>query len=140
MLYFWWLEAEFDSKLGLAERTAQNFMNVASMFGKSETVSDLPVSISVLYLLAAPSTPDEARQEVLALVESGERITKKKAQEVIRSHKAPEPVAAFVTPDLTLLDFWLSLFRVLLNCVEHNKKSSLFLVGSYPVSPLWATG
>jgi hypothetical protein len=49
-----WIEAEF----GMHENTARNFMRVAEMFGKSTTVVDLPPT--VLYALAAPSTPEDA--------------------------------------------------------------------------------
>ena len=56
-----WIQTE----LGMTDRTARNFMNVASRFGdKTETVSDLPAT--VLYLLAAPSTPDEIVDQVVS--------------------------------------------------------------------------
>lgn len=65
-----WLHAEF----GWSDRTARNFMNVALQFGdKSETVSDL--GAKVLYLLAAPSTPDDVRTAVVQRAEQGEPIT-----------------------------------------------------------------
>lgn len=56
-----WLQSEF----GMTDRHARNFMNVASRFGdKTETISDLPAT--VLYLLAAPSTPEEIVEQVIA--------------------------------------------------------------------------
>jgi Protein of unknown function (DUF3102) len=76
-----WLLAEFDWN----ERTAQNFMNVARQF-KSETVADLPLAATALYILAAPSTPVEIREEAIARAQSGEPITKKKATAMTRSH------------------------------------------------------
>src|SRR5262245_16411051 len=52
-----WLEAEF----GWTERTARNFMAVAEAFGpKTEIISDLAIAPTAAYLLAAPSTPEEA--------------------------------------------------------------------------------
>jgi hypothetical protein len=52
--YSRWLAVEF----GLSERMAQHFVNVRERLGpKSEKFSVLPPSS--LYLLAAPSTPDE---------------------------------------------------------------------------------
>src|SRR5205807_2289524 len=55
-----WLQSEF----GMTDRHARNFMNVAGRFAdKTETVSDLPAT--VLYLLAAPSTPDEIVEQVI---------------------------------------------------------------------------
>lgn len=64
-----WIDREF----GMTDRTAQNFMNVASRF-QSETVSDL--TPSVLYELAAPSTPDEVCAEIVQRGRAGERVTR----------------------------------------------------------------
>lgn len=63
-----WIDAEF----GMAEQSARNFMNVADRF-KSTTVGDLPPT--VLYALAAPSTPDEVRDEVARRTKAGEKVT-----------------------------------------------------------------
>ena len=66
-----WIEAEF----GMAERTARNFISVAERFGaKSATVADL--SPTVLYALAAPSTPDAVVEEVMDRAAAGEPITR----------------------------------------------------------------
>jgi hypothetical protein len=65
-----WLEREF----GWQERTAQNFMQVYVM-SKSAKFADLTLPVSGLYLLAAPSTPDEARAEVIARAEGGEALS-----------------------------------------------------------------
>lgn len=54
-----WINAEFDD---LTEMTAVRFMQVAARFGKSNILLDYPVS--VLYALAAPSTPDEIVERV----------------------------------------------------------------------------
>jgi hypothetical protein len=40
-------------------------LEVHSAFGKSDKLSDLELSVSGLYLLAAPSTPEEARDAVI---------------------------------------------------------------------------
>ena len=65
-----WLETEF----GLSERMAQNWMNVARRLGtKSAKFSDLPVS--VLYLLASPSTKVEVIEHVKGQLEEGYRPT-----------------------------------------------------------------
>ncbi|NJP22126.1 MAG: DUF3102 domain-containing protein [Hydrococcus sp. CRU_1_1] len=76
-----WLIAEFDWN----ERTAQNFMNVARQF-KSETVAHLPLAATALYILSAPSTPAEIREEAIARAQGGEPITKKKATAMTRAH------------------------------------------------------
>lgn len=60
-----WLKSEFD----MSYNTAYNFMNVAERFGtddKSLNFKDL--SVSVLYLLASPSTPET----VVSQVQSGD--------------------------------------------------------------------
>jgi len=66
-----WLEREF----GWTDRTALNFMRVHELAMKSETVSDLDIPVRGLYLLAAPSTPDEARAQVIARAEGGEALS-----------------------------------------------------------------
>ena len=42
---------------------------------------------SALYLLAAPSTPPEAREEVLGLVDEGEKISYTRAKNIINRYK-----------------------------------------------------
>jgi hypothetical protein len=42
---------------------------------KSETVSDLDIPLRGLYLLAAPSTPAPARQEIIERAGQGEKLT-----------------------------------------------------------------
>lgn len=81
-----WLHSEFE----WSERTAQNFMTVAEVF-ESATVAD-SIPSKALYLLAAPSTPESARNEVLERATQGERITYNKAQEIVQEHQ-PAPVA-----------------------------------------------
>jgi hypothetical protein len=73
-----WLDVEF----GLSERSAQRFVSVSERLGvKSNKLSVLPPS--TLYLLAAPSTPDEAIQAVEKRIEAGERIRVATVKEVI---------------------------------------------------------
>lgn len=72
-----WLVAEFD----WTDRTALNFMNVAQQF-KSEKLSDLNIAASALYVLAAPSTPSEAREEAITRAQAGERITVSAARDL----------------------------------------------------------
>jgi hypothetical protein len=74
-----WLEGKF----GWNERTARKWMNVTKTF-KSAPGADLSMFQSkALYLLSAPSTPEQARTEALALAESGEKVTHAKAQELV---------------------------------------------------------
>jgi hypothetical protein len=74
-----WLKAEF----GWTERTARNLMAVAQRFGNSEIISDLRIQPTAAYLLAAPSTPDEARETAVKRAEQGELITASIAKELV---------------------------------------------------------
>lgn len=80
--YTKWLDVEF----GLSDRMAQRFVNVYERLGfKSDKLSDLPPS--TLYLLAAPSTPDEAIKAVEQQLDAGERISVAYVQGVITNAK-----------------------------------------------------
>lgn len=68
-----WLKAEFN----WSRRTAYNFINVYETFGERANLAQLDIASSALYLLAAPSTPDELRKEYLSKAKEGEKITHK---------------------------------------------------------------
>lgn len=74
-----WLEREF----GWTEWTARRFMGVYELAGKSGNLPDLDIPVSGLYLLAAPSTPDEARTEVIQRAEAGESLTQAQIKEIV---------------------------------------------------------
>jgi hypothetical protein len=64
-----WLEREF----GWSERTARRFMQAHEFaLAKSDKLADLNIGISSLHLLAAPSTPKEAVDEVVERAQAGE--------------------------------------------------------------------
>jgi len=64
-----WLRKEFN----WTERTAQNFMSAAERFGANpKCVSHLP--LATVYRLAAPSTPDDLREKIVARLEGGEEL------------------------------------------------------------------
>jgi hypothetical protein len=65
-----WLEREF----GWTDDTALNFMRVANL-AESRNFRDLNVPISGLCLLAAPSTPDAAREEIVEGAKDGKKVT-----------------------------------------------------------------
>src|SRR5262249_25058663 len=73
------------------------FMNVYEC-SKSHKLLDLDVPVSALYLLAAPSTPAEARKEVIERAETGERLSNKTIARVIEQHRAPIKVRTDVEP------------------------------------------
>jgi hypothetical protein len=75
-----WLQTEF----GWSERQARNFMNVADWLRpKTAILADLPIQPTAAYLLAAPSVPDEARQEAVERAEAGEEINTAVAREIV---------------------------------------------------------
>jgi len=96
-----WLETEFD----MAERTARNFVQVARRFdGKSAIIADL--GPTALYMLAAPSTPDEAIAEVESLVTNGHTPTVAETKQIINTVRAglvPAPVVP--APGKLLVDW-----------------------------------
>ena len=79
-----WLKAEFvwDRK------TASNFIHLFEL-SKSEGERVLPSNLPLrsLYLLAAPSTPESARDAVLALAANGEQLTHAQVAQVIAEAK-----------------------------------------------------
>lgn len=89
-----WLEVEF----GMSHSTANNWMNAAKVYGdKIPTVGNL--SQTALILLAAPNTPEAAREEVEAQVQAtGKSPTRKEVESVVEKHKLPKPESEPVTP------------------------------------------
>lgn len=78
-----WLGAEFD----WSERTAQNYMRVADKFA---TVADLgEIAPSALYLLAASTTPETVRQEILDQAAAGNRVTKRDVENKLQEKATP---------------------------------------------------
>ena len=74
-----WIKIEF----GINARTAQNYMRAATWAeDKSELISHLPPS--TVYLLAAPSTPEEFTTEVLSDIESGRPVDHRQVQARIK--------------------------------------------------------
>lgn len=85
-----WIAAEF----GMSERMSQNMMNVAREYeGKSEIISFL--SDTVLYLLAAPSTPEGARAEVEREAAAGQKVTVEFTKETIAAAQVTKAAAEF---------------------------------------------
>ena len=85
-----WLKAEF----GWSRRTAYNFINVYEAFGERANLAQIDIATSALYLLAAPSTPQEVRNEFLQRAKEGETVTHKELRQVIKEEKSQsEPTA-----------------------------------------------
>ncbi|MBE9167129.1 DUF3102 domain-containing protein [Pleurocapsales cyanobacterium LEGE 06147] len=78
-----WLKAEF----GWSRRTAYNFINVYEAFNQSANFAQIEIATSALYLLAAPSTPQEVRDKFLQRAKEGEKLTHKELSRVIKEEK-----------------------------------------------------
>src|SRR5262249_52299428 len=79
-----WLDREF----GWEETTAQRFMRVHKLAqSKSGKLADLPVS--AIYLLAAPSTPEPAKTEIIERAKAGEAVRVTEVKRVVERHKPP---------------------------------------------------
>lgn len=62
-------------------------MRVAEVF-KTANFANLDFAASALYLFAAPSVPEQARQTALELAERGATITYTKAKNIIDDYKS----------------------------------------------------
>jgi Protein of unknown function (DUF3102) len=83
-----WLEQEFN----WSEDTAERLIAVYKLQRQIPHVAELSLPFSGLYLLAAPSTPPEAIEVVVAKAEVGEQITVAEIRETVRKAKSPESV------------------------------------------------
>jgi hypothetical protein len=63
----------------VVDRQARRFMAVYEAF-KADNLSDLEIDVPALYLIAASSAPEPARDEVIRRAESGEAVTRQKRQ------------------------------------------------------------
>jgi hypothetical protein len=74
-----WLAAEFS----WSHKTAQNYMNVALVFrNRMEALTIVP--LQSLYRLAAPTTSEEVREELLTRAQAGEKITPDMVAEAVK--------------------------------------------------------
>jgi Protein of unknown function (DUF3102) len=80
-----WLKAEF----GWSRRTAYNFINVYETFQERANLAQIDIATSALYLLAAPSTPQEVRDEYLQQAQQGKKVTHKGLRETLERDRLP---------------------------------------------------
>jgi hypothetical protein len=92
-----WLSAEFSWSV----RTAARFMQVAKQFNCAN-LAQLDIAASALYLLAEPSTPVEALEEVLKLAKEGKNITYIRAKDIISKYKDAQELETS-KPDTTIV-------------------------------------
>ena len=92
-----WLKAEFDWSIS----SATKFMQVSKQF-KNVNFTHFNFSSSALYILAAPSTPESAREHALKLASRGENITYSLAKLVVKQHKSSAIVDTYEANQLYL--------------------------------------
>lgn len=80
-----WLKVEFNWSVSAANK----FMNVSQRF-QVEELETVDISPSALYILAAPSTPNEVRKYALAQANQGKPITFSMAKQLIEDNKCSE--------------------------------------------------
>jgi len=91
-----WLKTEF----GWSHRTAYNFINVYETFGKAAKFAEIDIAASALYLLAAPSTPKNIRDQFVQQAIAGDKITYKNVRQTIQEAKPQLPPTATVVNSL----------------------------------------
>jgi hypothetical protein len=64
-----------ETRLRISRQTAYNLLHVHERFGEQSVEYFDTFPASILYLLAKPSTPNEARDEVIARAEAGEPVS-----------------------------------------------------------------
>jgi len=84
-----WLNREF----GWSRQTADNFIHVYEARHKLPNFSNLKLPISSIYLLAAPSTPEPAKAEVIERAKTGEALPVSEIKRAIKKHKDREQPA-----------------------------------------------
>jgi hypothetical protein len=72
-------------RCGIEPRQAQRAISVTTTF-KDRDIMSQSSDPTALYLLSAPSCPEEATTEAVERAEQGERITAKLARDIIKSH------------------------------------------------------
>ncbi len=77
-----WLKSEFNWSVS----SATKFMQVSEQF-KNVNFTHFNFATSALYVLAAPSTPESARQYALEIASQGENITYSLAKLIVKHHK-----------------------------------------------------
>ncbi len=85
-----WLKSEFN----WSRSAATKFMQVAEQF-KFVNFTNLNITASALYLIAAPSVPKKAREEVIKRASLGENISYTKAKAIVCQYRK----AASLKPD-----------------------------------------
>lgn len=112
-----WVKAEF----GWSHEQGLRFVRVHTQFGNSQIVSG-DIDVSALYILSAPSTPPEARDEAVKRAEAGDKISHKEAKKIVAEAKEPEVVVG--TIGVPKKDERAALLRQVVRLLKQVKKDS----------------
>lgn len=82
-----WINDEFDWSM----RHAQRYIAAYAWLAKCDKLSHLAVSGSALFLLAAPATPDAAREAATRMMEGGASLTYSEACSLVAAHRPDTP-------------------------------------------------
>lgn len=85
----------YESKPGLSKSTAYRMLSIAEMCPES---GQIQADKEALYLLAKPTTTEEAKREALDLAESGEYLSNARVKSIVEKHSVtrPENIARIV--------------------------------------------
>lgn len=111
-----WLQANFE----MSEDAAGRFMAVAKTFGQNPQIAEFKPS--VLYALAAPSTPPEVRDAAIAKAEAGESVTSKTVKDLKAALKAAQERATEVEAELDEVS------RMAADAIETEKRNAADLL------------
>jgi Protein of unknown function (DUF3102) len=92
-----WLDCEF----GWKEDTARRFMRLFDL-SESRKLLDLSLPVSALYLLTAPSTEEDVRDEVFARAEAGVRILVADVKQAIATYASRASGAVKDGPEIII--------------------------------------
>jgi hypothetical protein len=91
-----WLKRQ----VGFSEHTARRDINVFEVFGSNATrVSHWNLPLRSLYELAAPTTPEPARAQVLGCLEAGKKLPYREIKAVIAAHTLKEDQPQLEQPE-----------------------------------------
>ncbi|MGL5938884.1 MAG: DUF3102 domain-containing protein [Waterburya sp.] len=85
-----WLRTEFNWSIS----SATKFMQVSEQF-KNVNFTHFNFATSALYILAAPSTPENAREYAIELASRGENITYSLAKLIVKHHKESADINSY---------------------------------------------
>lgn len=91
-----------DSELQVHCSTVNNLIRVAEVFGDDvDKITRIGVVPTILYFLSAPSTPPEAREKVIELIEDGENVSFTETKRIIKDYKEREKNLSQENPNIS---------------------------------------